>query len=89
MIQLHLITREQAQAAGLKRYYTGKPCKYNQYAERRTSNGCCLCFLHNALLKASSEKWRKENLDKRRESNRRFAIRQRTSPHNPTFEVKA
>ena len=89
MIQLHLITREQAQAAGLKRYYTGKPCKYNQYAERRASNATCTCFICKAILKVSCNTWRKENKAHYKQVNRKAQIRRRTSPHNPTFEVKA
>lgn len=89
MIQLHLITREQAQAAGLKRYYTGKPCKYNQYAERRVCNNTCTCFICYALLTVSNRQWQKKNTEKHNEINRRCAKRRRIAPQQPTFEVKA
>ena len=39
------ITRDEAQAAGLVRYYTGQPCKRGHLAERFVSNGgCVLCL---------------------------------------------
>ena len=38
-----VITREEAQARGLKRYYTGKPCKRGHYSERHLSGPCYAC----------------------------------------------
>lgn len=38
---MNIITRAEAKAAGLKRYFTGKPCKYGHIAERATVNGLC------------------------------------------------
>ena len=39
-----IITRAEAKAAGLTRYFTGKPCKHGHVAERLTSNkGCLTC----------------------------------------------
>ncbi len=35
------ITRRVARAAGLKRYFTGKPCKYGHVAERLVSSRTC------------------------------------------------
>lgn len=37
-----LISRKDAKAAGLKRYFTGVPCKRGHFDERRTSNGSCV-----------------------------------------------
>jgi len=38
-----LITRKEAKAKGLNRYYTGQPCKKAGHnAERRTINGACV-----------------------------------------------
>ena len=88
MMHLHLISRDRAKAIGMKHFFTGKPCKYNQVALRRTSNGCCSCLLHNAILYASNAEWRKQNPDRRRAINQKSKIRQRTAPHNPTFEIK-
>lgn len=36
------ILRKEARAQRLKRYYTGKPCKYGHRTERNTSTGQCL-----------------------------------------------
>ena len=39
-----VVTRAEAKAAGLKRFFTGKPCKQGHVAERATANkGCCEC----------------------------------------------
>jgi hypothetical protein len=38
-----IITRAEAKARGLKRYFTGKPCRNKGHvAERLTSNGNCM-----------------------------------------------
>ncbi len=37
-----LITRKQAQAKGLKRYYTGKHCIHGHVCEKYTSTGACV-----------------------------------------------
>ena len=37
------MTRQEALAAGLSRYFTGKPCKHGHLAERRMSDGCVVC----------------------------------------------
>ena len=42
MTDLPITTRKEAQAQGLIRYFTGKPCKNGHIAERITSNGTCL-----------------------------------------------
>ena len=36
------ITREQAKHEGMKRYFTGKPCKRGHVCERETSSGMCV-----------------------------------------------
>ena len=37
-----IVTRDQAKAAGLKRFFTGQPCKHAHIAQRQTVNGLCL-----------------------------------------------
>lgn len=37
-----IIKRAAAQASGLKRYFTGKPCKHGHVAERQVSDKQCL-----------------------------------------------
>lgn len=39
---MEIITKQQAQAAGLQRYFTGKPCKHGHVSERYTSTGICV-----------------------------------------------
>ena len=39
---MEIITRKQAKELGLKRYFTGKPCKRGHVAERRVSSRRCL-----------------------------------------------
>lgn len=39
-----MITRKEAKAKKLKKYFTGKACKNGHFSERRTDNGsCCEC----------------------------------------------
>ena len=52
------MTRKQARAAGLTRYFTGKPCKRGHVAERRMSDGCVVCMHQYATA------WQKANPEK-------------------------
>lgn len=40
---LHLIDRNTARAFGLKRFFTGVPCRRGGVAQRYTGNGTCMC----------------------------------------------
>lgn len=51
-------TRKEARAAGLKRFYTGKPCLQGHVAERYLSGGCVVC--HKAKRKTPSGRRRSE-----------------------------
>lgn len=43
MEERKIISREEARALGLKKFFTGKPCnKYGHVCERRTDNGSCV-----------------------------------------------
>ena len=47
-IQHKIILLPQARLLGLKRYFTGKPCKHGHVAERRVNSGDCYeCKLNN------------------------------------------
>lgn len=37
-----VISRDEARRRGLKRYFTGEPCKRGHVAERQVANGACL-----------------------------------------------
>lgn len=41
-LNVPVMTRVEARAKGLKRYFTGNMCKYGHIAERDTKNGGCL-----------------------------------------------
>jgi len=40
---MKIITRKEAKEQGLKRYFTGKPCKHGHVSERLTYGGCIEC----------------------------------------------
>lgn len=64
-----VVTRAQARAQGLPRYFTGKPCKRGHVAERYTRNLTCVdCD----LAKTRERQWHKANPEKHRERNRRW-----------------
>jgi 5-methylcytosine-specific restriction endonuclease McrA len=50
-----IITRAEAKARGLKRYFTGKPCRNGHVAERYVSVGNC-----GACLRATEAEYRKD-----------------------------
>lgn len=60
-----IITRKQAKERGLKRYFTGKPCKHGHVAERYYSGAHCLICLHErnqtdeAKQRRNSDEYRK------------------------------
>jgi 5-methylcytosine-specific restriction endonuclease McrA len=64
------ITAKKAKQKGLKRYYTGKPCKHNHVAERLVSNGTCVrCNADNVA------RWQKANPEKARTNQVKWAER--------------
>lgn len=74
-----IISRKEASAQGLKRYFTGRPCKYGHIAERDTGAGRCFQCVSNwnsSTYQANPEKgrartakWRKENPERNRQSH--------------------
>ena len=53
-----IIARKEALAKGLKRFFTGKPCKRGHVVERRVDTGDCI-----ECLNQRGRKWRAANLD--------------------------
>jgi hypothetical protein len=49
-----IVSRKQAVEAGLKRYFTGKPCPYGHISERQVSNNSC-----NECLRIAAGKYKK------------------------------
>jgi hypothetical protein len=70
---LPIISRSQAKEAGLKRYFTGEPCKRGHLSERLTkSNRCIDCKKvwaeeNPERAKALYRSWRKQNPDRQKE----------------------
>jgi hypothetical protein len=62
-----IITRKEAKALGLKRYFTGKPCRRGHVSEKSTTaRGCIECALFN------QRRYRAANRDKRLERRRQL-----------------
>jgi hypothetical protein len=59
---VNLITRKEAQAAGLKKYFTGKPCKEGHVSERYVNGGCIGCEKIKGT--ADARAWLKEKAEK-------------------------
>ena len=55
ILKMIVITRKKAKELGLKKYFTGLPCKYGHISERTISSGCVECSKYN------SKKYHKEN----------------------------
>lgn len=55
---MNVMTRQEARAAGLTRYFTGKPCKHGHLAERCIHNGCLACAAKRNVA------YKKRNRDK-------------------------
>jgi hypothetical protein len=51
-----IISRKDAMALGLPRYYSARPCRHDHLAEHFVSGGCCICVLDRT--KRSREKAR-------------------------------
>lgn len=64
---MDIITKEQARQQGLKRYFTGVPCRYEHISERLVSTGqCCEC------KRVKHKEYRYNDLEKHRERERNY-----------------
>lgn len=82
---MDIITRKQALSQGLKRYFTGKPCKHGHVAERWTKERSCIdCisdfharwYAKNRTKKlADNRQWASENPEASRAKTRRWRER--------------
>lgn len=67
-----IITRAEAMARGLKRYFTGKPCRYGHVTQRLTSGSACVeCRLSPRWL-AYIKRWQAESPEKHRAKFARY-----------------
>ena len=64
---MEIISRKEAKAQGLKRYFTGKPCKYGHVAERRVIGGACVDCSRVSMMKHYEE-----NKEGRVEARRKY-----------------
>lgn len=63
-----IITRAEACAQGLNRYFTGKTCKRGHVCERYTCNLECVQCVH---VKTKAREWHRKNPERHRENCRR------------------
>jgi hypothetical protein len=70
----NIIGRDEARALGLKRYFTGKPCKHGHVAERVVSSPDCV-----ECRRGRVRGWRAANPEKVREGDRERARKSRAA----------
>ena len=63
---MELISRKEAKDLGLKRYFTGKPCKHGHVSERRVCDGKC-----STCMQIKQAKWYKDNAARCAEINKK------------------
>jgi hypothetical protein len=56
---MKILSLKTAKARGLKRYFTGKPCKHGHVAERRTANRVCMECRRLYDKSPEGRKWRR------------------------------
>lgn len=80
-----IITRAEAQAQGLARYFTNKPCKRGHITNRIAVNGTCVQCHSNLLTR-----YKAENKDRVRETDRlhRLANYQKHRSNNRNWRLK-
>jgi hypothetical protein len=82
---MDVVSRKDAQAKGLKKYFTGSPCRRGHVAERYVTGTCCACtserkkelYQQNkeavlAYMKVQGAAYRAANPDKRAENAKRW-----------------
>ena len=74
-----IVTRAAAKAAGLKRYFTGKPCVRGHTTERYAAGGCVECHRENTAVRHADgyyDEWTKAaklaNPDRYKEYQRKY-----------------
>ena len=63
---MEIISRKEAKEQGLKRYFTGKPCKRGHISERRVGDSTC-CACSTDIVRKNYEQNKEEVLEQRRE----------------------
>lgn len=85
---MSVVSRKEALALGLTRYFTGKPCPKGHVAERKTSSGSCVVCNAKSVLRSRARnleserrrkaKWRDDN---REHYNKYFSAYWANNPH--------
>lgn len=73
-IMTQIISRQEAKASGLARYFTGKLCKRGHVAERLASTGVCV-ECNKETARTRTREWAKANPLKRSETQRKYRAR--------------
>lgn len=71
-----IITCKQARLKGLKRYYTGKPCKRGHVSERYVTGGCVVC------ANEDQQRYYRDNPEKYLAANREYFQREDVKEKN-------
>jgi hypothetical protein len=79
---MELVSRKEAIARGLDRYFTGKPCKRGHFSERYTKFTSCIACLHEYRERPESKEWLKQYNAKRRNDPRYLEI-EKTNRQKP------
>lgn len=71
---IEIISKKEAKERGLKRYFTGKPCKHGHIAERLVSNGDCreCAAEYRNQNKDYFKEYRNQNKDKLAEQEKEY-----------------
>lgn len=87
-----IISRKEAQTLGLKRYFTGRPCKRGHVSERQVADcGCCECvFLRLKEWRADNpERWRRQERAWRKKNSKRLKTASRARyAKNPAYFIE-
>ncbi len=84
MKELKIISRKEAKEQGLKRYFTGKPCKHGHISERYIGGSCVECMRLTRLI----NKKEKQEYDAQYNESNEAKIKQRRSFYYKTNKKK-
>lgn len=94
---MDVISKKDAKAKGLKRYFTGEPCKHGHIAERYMSGSCMECkdsqstkwrIDHPEDIKRIQDKCNKGRRDSQREYRHRPDVAQKIHETNKAWQSK-
>lgn len=80
-----IVTRPEAKELGLKRYFTGRPCKHGHFAERRTSDGVCMGCPQIRGKPENIKKNRRRHYERHKAAYFAAASRRRAAKRNPPW----